>query len=94
MRVGRRMLVLSDESWRRHGSCASSNIELEWFFPGPSDQNRSALARAVCEDCPVRQPCLEDAMLWPNLQGIRAGTNQRDRTLLRSERREQQRAAS
>lgn len=45
-----------------------------------------AEARAICDDCPVRQACLDFAMADPSLKGVWGGTTDRDRKRLRKHR--------
>lgn len=41
------------------------------------------LMRKVCNECPVRQQCLDDTMLFSDTHGFRAGMTARERNYLR-----------
>lgn len=43
------------------------------------------MAKLVCQKCPVRQPCLEEALANPGLQGVWGGTTGNERRRLRRE---------
>lgn len=65
-------------AWMTNAACRGMDAAL--FFPdagGPT-----ALARAVCSACPVREPCLQYA-LEENVAGVWAGTSPRQRATLR-----------
>ena len=70
--------------WRDEAACRDMDPEV--FFT-PDEASREA-AFDTCRRCPVRQPCLEHALMARELHGIWGGTdeNQRQR-LLRSGRR-------
>ncbi|MGD0945206.1 MAG: WhiB family transcriptional regulator [Acidimicrobiales bacterium] len=65
--------------WQRRAACRGKGSEL-WFA-----SNAEALdaAKAVCEGCSVRRECLTYALASPDLQGIWAGTDERDRRRMR-----------
>lgn len=59
----------------------------EWFFTagdGTSYKDLPAVV-AVCESCPMREPCLEYA-LNVNMRGIWGGTTEADRKRIRKAR--------
>lgn len=63
-------------AWTEDALCAQVDPEL--FFPehGASSSD----ARRVCLACPVREVCLEDALLNPEPHGgIRGGLSERER---------------
>lgn len=62
--------------------CAAENPEL--FFPRTSRDAQFAYprAKAVCETCPFRRPCLAYALAH-NVTGIWAGTSHEERHALR-----------
>jgi WhiB family redox-sensing transcriptional regulator len=70
---------MDDRKWRDRAACRSADPET--FFG-----NDYAPARAVCEGCPVRLACLEDALTVGDIEhGIRAGMTPRERRDLRRE---------
>ncbi|HEX4812660.1 MAG TPA: WhiB family transcriptional regulator [Nonomuraea sp.] len=62
--------------WTRQAACLDLDPEL--FFPismeGPS-QSQVERAKAVCHDCPVREPCLEYALSTRQAYGVWGGTD-------------------
>jgi WhiB family redox-sensing transcriptional regulator len=66
--------------WQRRASCRGFGTDL-WF---PAAGETGEAARAVCEACPVRCPCLEHAIASSKvLQGIWAGTTEQERAQMR-----------
>lgn len=41
------------------------------------------MAKSICEQCPVKQPCLEEALANPGLQGVWGGTTGNERRRMR-----------
>jgi WhiB family redox-sensing transcriptional regulator len=84
-----------DESeWRLHAACRHTDPEL--FFPigstGPALE-QIAEAKRVCEECPVRTPCLEFALSTSQDSGIWGGTTEEERRLIRRARAAKRRQA-
>jgi WhiB family redox-sensing transcriptional regulator len=80
-------LVLS--AWRKQAECAwwtTDDPARDPFFPNPGQ--RPSLAKFICDGCPVKQECLDEAMaeeygLPRNLRfGVRGGLSRDERTLL------------
>lgn len=71
------------EQWMRRAACR--RVDTGLFFPN-SQEEVTPEAKAVCAGCPVREPCLQYAMV-NDLAGIWAGTSQRQRRRLRRSRR-------
>jgi WhiB family redox-sensing transcriptional regulator len=74
--------------WRVDAACREQDTEL--FFPvGPTSEvdAATALARAVCERCPVSDACLHDALTLRIEHGIWGGTTPQEREKLVRERR-------
>ena len=72
-------VLLRRPAWHADAACRD-HPELSWF-PGrgePLDQ-----PRAVCAGCLVRDECLAAALEDPAMHGVRAGTSERERRLLR-----------
>lgn len=71
-----------DLSWKLDGLCL--NYDLDTFFPeGRSDselqRRRIADLRGICEKCPVRLRCIEEALTVGSRHGIWGGTTGRQR---------------
>ena len=77
-----------DLSWKLAGACRFASTDL--FYP-PSDSDASA-AKAVCESCPVQEPCLEYALAVREPEGIWGGRTFAERRSILRRRRERQRA--
>lgn len=73
--------------WRNQAACRSQDPEL--FFPiGTTDRALAQLqrAKAVCQSCPVREPCLEWALRSEPIgqeSGVCAGLSEAERRALK-----------
>lgn len=69
------------QEWRKFGKCKNLSPEeaTKRFFLGRGGSPR--LARELCDTCPVRQECLDYAILY-NEDGIWAGTTEKERKIL------------
>jgi WhiB family transcriptional regulator, redox-sensing transcriptional regulator len=85
--------VVGPPRWRDRAACAAPGIDPEVFFPEPGRRNGAAEAKRICARCPVRAPCLDEALATPPFldDGIRAGTTHRQRRDLRQQQRRQRR---
>ena len=73
--------------WQAEGLCRRpENRGLTWFPVRGSHPALTAACRAVCEVCPVADPCLDFALDDPSLSGTWAGTSQRQREAIRKAR--------
>lgn len=81
-------------AWRRKAACVDSDPEV--FFPedvggrsrsGSRTRDPYAEARAICADCPVTEPCLEEALADPETPGMWGGTTEGERRQIRADRR-------
>ena len=66
---------VNDTSWMSHGNCAHRDPSM--FFP--SDGVGVEIARRACEDCPVKEPCLEYAIVERIDHGVWGGCSERER---------------
>lgn len=66
-------------AWQRHAACKT--VDPGVFYPtkGRGDEE----AKAICEVCPCRAPCLAHALERPEHEGIWGGLNERERRSLR-----------
>ncbi|WP_369068712.1 WhiB family transcriptional regulator [Kineococcus terrestris] len=74
-------------AWREQAACAEWVDVFDATFDGTYAGAESlALARAVCEACPVRRPCLRDALAAEAAgeprYGVRGGLMPRERSRL------------
>lgn len=69
--------------WQRHGACAGK--PQDWFFPNRGQS--TTRAKKVCASCPVRYPCLADALTQSpdSDHGVRGGTSVRQRLRIRTQ---------
>jgi len=66
--------------WTAEGLCRGMT---DLFYPARGDNEGLNAAKAVCERCPVKAPCLEFAMVFEETEGVWGGTSGRDRRALR-----------
>lgn len=72
---------MNDEYWRDDALCKDSNPK-HWF---PTDVGNSAaarLAKMICAQCPVSEPCLQYALDNDQRYGIWGGMSEKERRLL------------
>ena len=75
--------------WMAQGNCADKPPSL--FFP--SDGVGVEVARRVCADCPVKEPCLEYALAQRIDHGVWGGCSERERRRILKRRRQEAAAA-
>lgn len=70
--------ALATDDWRQHAACAHMDPEI--WFPVSSGLGQVAAvnrAKAICRRCPVRVPCLDEALSMPsgrrNVNQVRGG---------------------
>lgn len=67
--------VAVDTAWMAEASCRS--LSPETFFP--SDGAGVETARRICDDCPVKRPCLDYALIHRIDHGVWGGVSERGR---------------
>lgn len=73
-----------NEGWRDQAACRSADAEL--FFPTGSTGaaiNWIRAAKAVCQACPVKDPCLQFALETNQEAGVWGGKDEDERRRLR-----------
>jgi WhiB family redox-sensing transcriptional regulator len=70
-------------SWRQQSACRGLDPEI--FYP-VSDEEADA-AKAVCDGCAVRQPCLEYALGSRERDGVWGGATEKERRRMIRQRR-------
>lgn len=72
-------------SWRQLARCRG--VDPEVFYP-ISDEDEALEAKEICALCPVREACLEHALVHREKQGVWGGCTERERRrILRRRRR-------
>ena len=77
-----------DLTWKLAGACRFASTDM--FFP--ASDGDAAQAKAVCEACPVQEPCLEYALTVREPEGVWGGHTFAERRSILRRRRERQRA--
>ena len=80
----------TDIEWRDDAACRG--LDTNVFFPATDEE--AAEAKAICATCPVREECLEFALLTRQDDGVWGGLTETERRRLRRRRREAARAAA
>jgi WhiB family redox-sensing transcriptional regulator len=75
--------VVARPAWHQRAACRGQGTAS--FFPSPGDSLNAA--RAFCRRCDVQAECLAAALADAGLQGFWGGTSERERRLIRRERR-------
>lgn len=70
-----------DGKWREHAACRG--VDTNMFFP---EQNMVSAVRMMCATCPVKQECLEYAIVNVIQHGVWGGLSERQRRKIRSKR--------
>lgn len=72
-----------NQSWRQHAACRGLDPEI--FYPVSDDD--AEVAKAVCEQCAVRQTCLEHALSIREKDGVWGGCTEKERRRIIRQRR-------
>ena len=86
---------LEADGWRADAACRSVDPDL--FFPVGSTGaalDHIASAKAVCDGCSVKVPCLEFALTTNQDSGVWGGASEDERRAIRRQRARQRRAAA
>lgn len=77
-------LSMQDDSWREYAACRDTDPDL--FFPvgttGPALE-QIANAKAVCDTCEAKTPCLDYAITTNQDSGVWGGTSEEERRQIR-----------
>jgi len=79
-----RSLDIASDNWRDQSACRDTDPTL--FFPvGTTGAalDQIASAKAVCDTCEAKQPCLEFALSTNQDSGVWGGTSEEERRKLR-----------
>ena len=72
-------------TWRDHARCRG--VDPQVFHPAEEDEVAADAAKAICEQCPVREACLEFAISAREKDGVWGGMTARERRRLVRQRR-------
>lgn len=70
-------------AWRQKGACRGLDPTI--FYP-PTEED-AEMAKSVCEECHVRESCLEHALGHRERDGVWGGATERDRRRIIRQRR-------
>lgn len=70
-------------SWQKRAACAG--LETEIFYPATDEE--ADVAKEICNECPVREACLEYALASREKEGIWGGCTERERRRIIRQRR-------
>jgi WhiB family redox-sensing transcriptional regulator len=73
--------VLNRPAWHDDAICRGQGVR-QWV--GDSRMTSYAAQKALCDICPVRRNCLDDALAHPELVGCWGGTTEHERRRLRA----------
>jgi WhiB family transcriptional regulator, redox-sensing transcriptional regulator len=84
-----------DRTWQDRGRCHTTDADPDLFFTEPATYKRggtasrraSTIAIAICDLCPVREPCLEYSLSNEIWFGTWGGVSQTERRLMIQSRR-------
>jgi len=70
-------------SWRQRAACRG--VDPDIFYPVSDEEAEES--KAICAECPVRQPCLEYALANRERDGVWGGATERERRRIIRQRR-------
>lgn len=73
------------QSWRQQAACRGLDPSI--FYPSSDDEDDAEPAKAVCEECPIRQACLEHALTRRERDGVWGGATEKERRRIIRQRR-------
>jgi WhiB family redox-sensing transcriptional regulator len=83
LRANEEVITPMNLSWRQHAACRG--VDPDVFYP-IADEDADE-AKAICARCPVRQACLEYALVNRERDGIWGGATERERRRMIRQRR-------
>jgi WhiB family redox-sensing transcriptional regulator len=84
------LTTLDPKDWRSGAACR--DVDTAVFFP--ETEAEIAAAKAVCDTCPVREACLEFALITRQDDGVWGGLDENERRRVRRRRQEAARKAA
>ncbi len=77
-------VLVNRPAWHQDAACRGAAISS--YVLSPAKGQWAEYDRSRCQDCPVRQECLETALANPDLAGLWGGTTPTERKAMRRER--------
>lgn len=80
--------ALGDHTWQDQAVCRPTEhnpVDPEIFFPEPDETNKITAAKSLCDQCPVKDTCLDAALEANDTHGIRGGLTEEEREPLHDE---------
>ena len=68
--------------WQEQAACAGMDTDLFYYAPlerGPAKALRIQIAKSVCNTCPVKAKCLDNALKHQDNHSIQGGTTPEER---------------
>lgn len=79
--------IASDWDWQQEGECRKYDPEtffLEPLLRGSAKQKKIVAAKKICVPCPVKDKCLNHALVIPEDYGVWGGLSEEEREILRA----------
>jgi WhiB family redox-sensing transcriptional regulator len=76
-----RLWANTDRPWMTEAAC--NGVDPDLFFPERGDYRCVAIAKTICRTCPVREECLEYAIVNGEKFGVWGGLSERERRRVR-----------
>lgn len=70
-------------TWRKRAAC--QGVDPEVFYPVSEEDSEDA--KVICNQCPVREACLEYAITYRERDGVWGGATERERRRIVRQRR-------
>ncbi len=87
--VPHQLLWEPEQGWRQDAACR--NLAIDQFFPSEEDEEGINAAKAICDDCPVADACLQYALVTNQTEGVWGGLDANERRRMRRRIRDQAR---
>lgn len=71
----------SPYAWKQRGACVGEDLAI--FFPEGRDRESQLPAKRICQGCPVKVQCREEALSRPEDHGVWGGMDERELRRLR-----------
>jgi WhiB family transcriptional regulator, redox-sensing transcriptional regulator len=76
---------MGPKTWRQLAACRG--IDPLVFYPTAEDDVVTDRAKSICHSCPVREPCLDHALMYREREGVWGGATERERRRMIRQRR-------